>query len=120
MPLCPSGGLPLLPPLPPTSLSLSTRPAQPCPAASLRPQAEGEQQQEQQQQQGASEEYAAAVKRLTALLDERRKQYEFSDIEVSLEGEGGQHTGAAAGIVAYRWVVPCLHMMRMHGDISPI
>lgn len=48
------------------------------------------------------DERAAAVERLTKLLEERRKQYEFSDIQVSLEGDEGPGSGAPAGVVAYR------------------
>lgn len=56
----------------------------------------------------AADEHAAAVARLTKLLEARRKQYEFSDIEVPLEGEDGEVAGAPVGLVAYRWVAASL------------
>ncbi|GAB4823946.1 hypothetical protein N2152v2_010992 [Parachlorella kessleri] len=58
--------------------------------------------QQQEQQQQHADEYAKTVARLTELLEDRRKQYEFADIQVPLEGDAGPDVGAPTGVVAYR------------------
>lgn len=58
---------------------------------------------ELQGQEGAAvDEHTKTLERLTRLLEERRKQYEFADIVVPLEGEDGEPGGAPVGVVAYR------------------
>ena len=62
------------------------------------PQSDGEQAIEQ-----SRDAYAAAVARLSALLEERRSVYQFADLAVSLEGSGPDaDIGAPAMEVCYR------------------
>ena len=53
--------------------------------------------------EGEEQQHAATVARLSALLEERRQQYEFSDITIALEGAGADaQLGAPAIVVACR------------------